>query len=176
MKIAIIGFSGCGKSTLAKKLSQKYKTEALYLDTVHWLPGWKERGVDEKKSIVEDFLNKNDSWVIDGNYKKILFERRMEEAVLIIYMCFNRFVCLNRVIKRYNQNKGKSRESMTEGCEERLNREFLCWVFSKGRTRSKKKFYNDIVEKYPNKSIVIRNQKQLDEFEKSQGIQKESNI
>lgn len=171
MKIAIIGFSGCGKSTLAKKLSQKYKTEALYLDTVHWLPGWKERGADEKKSIVEDFLNKNNSWVIDGNYKKILFERRMEEADLIIYMCFNRFACLNRVIKRYNQNKGKSRESMTEGCDERLNFEFLSWVFFKGRDKNKKEFFNNVVEKYSQKVVVIKNQKQLNEFEKKYGLE-----
>lgn len=171
MKIAIIGFSGCGKSTLAKKLSQKYKTEALYLDTVHWLPGWQERNNDEKKSIVNDFLNKNDSWVIDGNYKKIHFERRMEEADLIIYMCFNRFACLNRVIKRYNQNKGKSRESMTEGCDERLNFEFLNWVFFKGRDRKKKEFYNNVIKKYSQKAVIIKNQKQLNEFEKKHGLE-----
>lgn len=36
MKVAIIGFSGAGKSTLAKKLSQIYQEEVLYLDTVFW--------------------------------------------------------------------------------------------------------------------------------------------
>ncbi|MBQ7760419.1 MAG: DNA topology modulation protein FlaR [Clostridia bacterium] len=170
MKIAVIGFSGSGKSTLTEKLAKKYGAKALYLDTVHWLPGWKERSEEEKKAILEAFMNENDSWVIDGNYKKIHFERRMEEADLIVYLSFNRFACLNRVIKRYKQNKGKSRVSMTEGCNERLNFEFLYWVFHKGRTKSKKDFFNNVIKKHSQKAIVIKNQNQLNEFEKNQGI------
>ena len=52
MKIAIIGYSGSGKSTLARKLGAIYNAEVLHLDTVHWLPGWKERADEEKMNIV----------------------------------------------------------------------------------------------------------------------------
>ncbi len=41
MKIAVIGYSGAGKSTLAKALGERYGAEVLYLDQVHWLPGWR---------------------------------------------------------------------------------------------------------------------------------------
>ena len=56
---------------------------------------------------------------------------------------------------------------MTEGCDERLNFEFLNWVFFKGRDRKKKEFYNNVIKKYSQKAVIIKNQKQLNEFEKS---------
>ena len=80
MKIAIIGYSGSGKSTLAKHLAAKYETDVLYLDTVHWLPGWNTRPREERIQIVDEFLNTHDSWVIDGNYSKLSYDRRMDEA------------------------------------------------------------------------------------------------
>ena len=67
MKIAIVGYSGSGKSTLAKFLSEKLNLPVLYLDTVHWLPGWQERPKEETKAIVAKFLDENKGWVIDGS-------------------------------------------------------------------------------------------------------------
>ena len=164
MKIAIIGFSGCGKSTLAKALSEKHGCDVLYLDTVHWLPGWKERPREEELTIVGDFLDTHSSWVIDGTYTKLHLDRRMEEADRIIFMCFNRFICFARAVKRYRAYKGKTRESMTDGCPERINFEFAKWLLIDGRTKKRKKKFYDIVEKYPEKSILIRNQRELDKF------------
>lgn len=81
MKIVIAGYSGSGKSTLARKLAEIYQTDILHFDTVQFLPNWKIRSEDEKKRITEEFLNTHDSWVIDGNYSKQFYERRMAEAV-----------------------------------------------------------------------------------------------
>ena len=52
MKIAVIGYSGSGKSTLAGKLGEKYGIPVLYLDTVHFLPGWIIRDFEEKTEII----------------------------------------------------------------------------------------------------------------------------
>lgn len=161
MKIAIIGYSGSGKSTLAQRLGKKYNANVLHLDTVHWLPGWQERNVQEEKEIVEDFLDSNLSWVIDGNYGKVLYDRRMQEADKIIFMNFNRFACLYRAFKRYFRYKGKSRASMTEGCSEKIDLEFVLWILYKGRDKKHKQRYNSVLEKYPYKTVVIRNQRQL---------------
>ena len=49
MKIAILGTSGSGKSTLAQTLGAAYHAPVLHLDTVHFLPGWVERPLDEEK-------------------------------------------------------------------------------------------------------------------------------
>lgn len=161
MKIAIIGYSGSGKSTLAQKLGEKYNANVLHLDTVHWLPGWQERNVQEEKEIVKDFLDSNSSWVIDGNYGKVLHDRRMEEADKIIFMNFNRFACLYRAFKRYFRYKGKSRASMTEGCPEKIDLEFVMWILYKGRDKKHKQKYKRVLAQYSNKTLVIRNQREL---------------
>ncbi len=93
-RIAIIGYSGSGKSTLAQRLGRKYRCKVLHLDCVHWLPGWKERDNSEEKAIIADFLNKNKNWVIDGNYSKNHYWRRLDKATDIIYMAFGRGICL----------------------------------------------------------------------------------
>ena len=170
MKIAVIGYSGSGKSTLAARLAEKQGVPVLYMDTVHWLPGWKEREREEKRAIVTAFLDENESWVIDGNYKSDCYDRRMEEADKIVFMAFGRFACLRRVIRRYRENKGRARASMTEGCEERLPPDFLLWVFYTGRTKKRKRVYYDTVKRYAEKSTVIRNQKQLDAFYEAEGL------
>ena len=137
MKIAIIGFSGSGKSTLAKTLSNHYNIPVMHMDSVHHLPGWKERSNDESNKIVKEFIDKNDSWVIDGNYAKIAPER-FDIADLVIFLNYNRFVCLKGVIKRYKENKRKTRSDMCVGCDEKLDLSFLWWVFSKGRNKKRK--------------------------------------
>ena len=85
MKIAILGTSGSGKSTLAKRLGETYGLPVLHMDTVHFLPGWVERPFEEEETIIRRFLDENaGGWVIDGNYTKTCYARRLEEADKII--------------------------------------------------------------------------------------------
>ncbi len=170
MKIALIGYSNCGKSTLARKLGEKQGSPVLYLDKVQFLPGWKVREDEEKLRIIADFLDENDSWVIDGNYSSLYQERRMSEADMIIFMNFNRFVCLHRAYKRLRTNKGKTRFSMTEGCPEKIDREFFSWLLFKGRSKKHRQRFKRICERYPEKIVVIKNQRQLDRFCKECGL------
>ena len=94
MKIAVMGFSGSGKSTLAKDLGRAYHIPVLHLDRVHWTRGWKERPLGKRQEIVRNFMDTKDSWVIDGNYNKLEYERRLFEADQIVFMSFNRLSCL----------------------------------------------------------------------------------
>lgn len=164
MKIAIVGFSGSGKSTLARKLSEYYNIPVLHIDTVHHLPGWVSRDREESKKIVDDFLDSNDSWVIDGNYFKLSFERRIEEADVVILMEFNRFKTVYRAHKRYKKYKNTSRPDMTVGCNEKFDFEFFKWLFYKGRTRAVKKRYNNIKNDYKNKVVILKSQRQIDKY------------
>ena len=167
MKIMIIGYSGAGKSTLAKFLGEKYKADVLYLDTVHWLPGWKERDFEEKDAIVTAFLDSHDAWVIDGNYSGLSYERRLYEADTIIFMAFNRFSCLRRAFRRNQEYRGRSRESITAGCDEKMDAEFIWWILHKGRSGRAKKRYASVCRKYADKVTVIKNQRQLDRYMQS---------
>lgn len=155
-RIMIIGYSGSGKSTLARKLGEKWGCEVMHLDCVHWLPGWKERKREEKADIINSFLDAHYSWVIDGNYTKDCYERRLREATQIIFFKFPRRVCLFRALKRYFQYRGKSRESMTKGCEEKIDREFVWWILWKGRNRAHKRNYKAVCEGCAEKVVILK--------------------
>lgn len=92
MKIQIIGYSGSGKSTLAIKLGKLFNIPVLHLDVTKFYGDWQERTVEEQNKIVQEFLDKNENWVIDGNYTKIC-PQRFEESDMTIYLNFNRLFC-----------------------------------------------------------------------------------
>ena len=163
MKIAIIGYSGSGKSTLARKLGIIFQADVLHFDAVQFLPGWEIRPEEDKKKITKEFLDTHDSWVIDGNYSKLFYERRMMEADVIIMLLFNRFSCLCRVVRRYLKYKNQTRPDMGEGCTEKLDREFIRWVLFDQRTKQAKKRYAQVYSQYKEKVIIVKNQRQLDE-------------
>ena len=134
MKIAIIGYSGSGKSTLAQALAVAYNAPALYLDQVHWLPGWVERPAAEEQGMVERFLNQQDSWVIDGNYLRTL-PRRLERCDAVVLLDYPRRVCLFRALRRILSWRGRTRPDMAADCPERLDGEFVRWIWEFHRTQ-----------------------------------------
>lgn len=168
-KIAIIGHSGCGKSTLAAFLSERYGLPLLHIDSIHFLPGWVEREHEDEFALMHAFLEENSErgWVIDGNYMKLEHERRMEEADLIIYMNFNRFICFYRCWRRSKKYKNSSRPSIAPGCEEKFDSSFRRWILRDGRTRPKLKRYQALIERYSYKSVEINNDRQLKRFKNS---------
>ena len=163
MKIAILGYSGSGKSTLARHLADHYKIPVLFLDTVQFLPNWAERDKNEARSMVWEFMQ-NGSWVIDGNYHDFYQKERLEQADRIIILNFPRIVCLYRALGRYFQYKNTTRESMTSGCIEKIDLEFVWWILYRGRTRKKRDHYKKIASFYQNKTLTFNNQKKVDKY------------
>ena len=163
MKIAVIGYSGSGKSTLSRKLAERNGLPVLHLDSVHWLPGWQERSREDMRTIVAEYLDAHESWVIDGNYSKICFERRMEEADRIVLLQFSALNCLRRVWKRYRMHKGKSRPDMGEGCPERVDLDFLKWVWNYNKNKHKRNY--DLLNRAEGVRVMIfKNRRQLRKF------------
>lgn len=161
MKIAVIGFSGSGKSTLARKLGELSGAPVLHLDTVQFMPGWEIRPEEEKQAMVRDFLDANSAWVVDGNYRKLSFDRRLEEADQIWILLFNRFTRFSRVLRRYRKNRGQSRPDMAQGCPEKVDAEFARWVLWDCCTPEKAERFRDVVRRYPEKSHLLENQRQV---------------
>lgn len=161
MKIAVIGYSGSGKSTLARKLSVYYHIPVLHLDTVHHLPGWQARDLPSEQQIVGGFLEQNENWVIDGNYSKLFYERRMEEADTIIMLLFPPLKSLFRAYKRYRMFHNKTRPDMAEGCQEKFDWAFAKWILWEGRSKVAKARYAAVAAKYSSKVVILKNQKQL---------------
>lgn len=163
-KIAVIGHSGSGKSTLAVFLSNQYSVPLLHIDSIHFLPGWVERETEDELVLMRAFLDENEErgWVIDGNYRKLEHERRMDEADLIIYMNFNRWVCFWRAWRRSRKYKNSTRPDIAEGCNEKFDKEFRMWILHDGRTRQKLARYAALVEEHGEKSVEIRNDRELE--------------
>ena len=161
MKIAILGYTGAGKSTLARRIGEKYDIPVLHLDKVNYTKNWKIRDIHESKEIVEDFLE-NESWVIDGNYSKLEQDRRVEEADIIIFLDFPRFECLKRAYKRYKENIGKTREDVAPGNTEKFDFIFIKWILIDGRNKEHRERYHKICEKYKDKVVICRNEKEVE--------------
>ena len=163
MKIAIIGYSGAGKSTLAKAFGEKYGCPVLYLDTVQFQAGWKERDREEARRMVEAFLEKP-AWVIDGNYGEFCHARRMEEADHIVFLNFPRLRCFRQAYGRYRQYRGRTRESMSDGCDEKFDWEFMKWLLWEGRAKSRRRRYAEICKQYAHKTTVCRNREEVEKL------------
>lgn len=165
MTIMVSGYSGSGKSTICRKLQDRYQLPALHLDAVQFLPGWKVRPKAEQQHLIQSFLDEHpDGWVIDGNYKALSYERRCEEADVIVQLLFGRLDCLSRCLRRYRINRGHNRPDMTEGCDEKIDWEFIRWILWDGRTRQRRDLYRNTRSQFHEKIIVIRNQRQLDRY------------
>ena len=77
-------------------------------------------------------------------------------------MLFNRFACLKRVTMRYLRFRNSSRPDMGEGCNEKLDAEFISWVLWRSRKKGPRSRYRATRERYAGKVTVIKDQKQLD--------------
>ena len=170
MRIQIIGYSGSGKSTLARKLGEKYGVPVLHLDSVEFLPNWEKRPLTEKQRIVTEFLDGNGGWVVDGNYSKLSYDRRMEEADEIVNMDFGRLSCLWRVIKRYHTFKNATRPDRADGCIEKLDWAFIKWILWEGRSKETREKRKALAQRYADKVTVIKNHRQLDRYYAEKGI------
>lgn len=129
-KIIVIGSPGAGKSTFSIGLSSITGIQLHHLDRIHWLPGWIPVKQEEFDHSVRRILS-GDSWIIDGNYQRTLAER-FERADTVIFLDFKRYICLYRSLKRTLTSR-TPRADLTEGCEERVNLEFLRWIWNYGK-------------------------------------------
>jgi len=126
-RVAIIGSSGSGKSMLARRLGDITGLPVVHIDTLFWLPGWVARGEAEFDEVLRQEVAK-DRWIIDGNYSRTM-PARLAAADTVIWLDFARRVCLWRAVKRRIIHHGKSRPDMSAGCAEKIDLEFLLWIW-----------------------------------------------
>ena len=158
-RVAIIGSCGAGKSTLAQSLGSKLKLPVIHLDAYYWQSGWQEPDRDRWQDIHQELITR-DRWIIDGNYGNTL-DIRASAADTIIWLDFNRYLCLWRVLKRVFQYRGKVRPDMAAGCPERMNWEFIQYVWNFSKLNRAKIL--DRIEKYRGSKqiIILQNPRQV---------------
>lgn len=107
-KIFIIGLSGSGKTHLAKKIKKKIKIPHFDIDDIYWKRRWCE--INDKtfiKEKLDDFLDKNDSWIIEGVYTDFV-DGVIKKADKIIWLDFNRNLMSFRILHRYFTDQKKN--------------------------------------------------------------------
>ena len=153
-RILIIGCGGAGKSTLARKMGDILNIPVVHLDKLFWKPNWVETSREEFDALLAQELAK-DKWIMDGNFNRTLPER-VKHCDTIIYLDFSRVTCLLGVLKRVITTYGTVRPDMGEGCPERIDFEFLKWVwnFNKNKRESYYKMLNEVENV---ETIVLKN-------------------
>jgi adenylate kinase family enzyme len=126
-RILVIGCSGTGKSTLSAKLAKTLNLPLINLDSYFWKPGWVATSRNDWLPIVEE-LAASPRWIMDGNFDWS-FHIRMPRADAIIFLELPRIICIYRVLRRWISYKGRSRPDMAPGCPEKMDMEFLLWVW-----------------------------------------------
>ena len=161
MKIQIIGYSGSGKSTLARKLGEIANLPVLHLDSTYFYGDWQERTVEEQTEIVRAFLDENDSWVIDGNYTKIVNER-YEMSDITIFMDFGKWRCFWAAYRRSRKYRGVPRPDLP--CGEKFDRSFRRWLLIDGRTKARREKLLVNLNATSGEKVVLKNRKQVEKF------------
>ena len=164
-RIMIIGCGGSGKSTLALTLGEKTGLPVVHLDKIWWSPGsWQHLTREEFDRYLMEEVEKP-RWIMDGNFSRTL-EIRLRKADTVIYLDYNRVVCLLRWAKRVITNWGKARADMAPGCGERFDLEFGAWIWNFNRTNRAR--YHELLAKQKGKTVhIFRSPRQLEKYLKT---------
>ena len=163
-RIMIIGCGGAGKSTLARQLGEKLNLPVVHLDKLFWHSGWIESTKEEIDGKILCEAQKA-YWIIDGNYMRTL-PQRIAHCDTIIYLDFNRIVCILSVLKRLLTNIGKVRPDMPEGCPEKIDWEFIQWIWNFNKTK-RERIYSLLNEAEGVETIVLKNRRAVRLFLKT---------
>jgi adenylate kinase family enzyme len=129
-RVLVMGSSGSGKSTFARRLSNLTGLPFVSLDALYWQPGWQPSEPEAFGLKAREATN-GPGWVMDGNYMGSgAGELRRELADTVIWFDLPRYVCMTGIMKRIIGSYGRVRPEMAPGCPERIDLEFIHYVWT----------------------------------------------
>ena len=117
-RILLFGNSGSGKSTLASRLSNAEMAH-LDLDSLAWLPSQPPRRMPllESKVLIDEFITKNEAWVIEGCYTDLL-EILADKATEVVFLNLPVEQCVQNASGRpWEPHKYESKEAQDANLE-----------------------------------------------------------
>lgn len=122
----VVGSCGAGKTRFSLELGRKTGLPLIHLDRCYWKPGWVKPTREEWRETVSTLI-RGESWILDGNYASS-FDLRMPVCDTVIFLDYPRGLCLRRTLKR--RLGPRERPDMAPGCAERVDLDFLRYVWS----------------------------------------------
>ena len=128
-RVLVMGSSGSGKSTFARQLANRTGLPFVSLDALYWRPGWQPSEPEPFGVRVTEAASAP-GWIMDGNYTKFAGELRRQRADTVIWFDLPRYVCMTGIMTRIAGSYGRVRPEMAPGCPERIDLEFLRYVWT----------------------------------------------
>jgi adenylate kinase family enzyme len=151
-RVMVMGPPGSGKSTLARRIGDKYDLPVFHLDQAFWRPGWVRTPEAAFRAEVQR-IAALPGWVIDGNYIDTI-SPRLAAADTVVYLDVPTWLSMFRVLRRTILSYGKVRADLPADCPERVNFEFLKFVWTWNRDR--RTGHLRIVEDFSGRRFVIK--------------------
>lgn len=152
-KIIVIGCPGAGKSTFARSLHEATGIDLFHLDALYWNSDGSHIGREELIKKQKEIF-KNDSFIIDGNYKSTL-ELRIKQADAVFFFDLPVDVCINGAESRQG-----SRPEMP--CELPVNDELISFI--KGFNTDVKPKILKLLDEYGSNVITFHSHKEADDY------------
>ena len=127
-RVAIIGSGGAVKSTLARALAERTGLPVIHLDREFWGPNWTPMDDEPWEAKVRGLVA-GDRWIADGNYGGTI-GLRLDRADTVVFLDIPRAVCIASVVLRALRYRDGTRPDMAEGNREKLDPEFLRWIWN----------------------------------------------
>ncbi|MBB4569638.1 ATPase AAA [Rhizobium leucaenae] len=127
-RILVMGCSGGGKSTLSQQICAHLDLPYVSMDReFFWLPGWINRDKAEERALIAAKVAE-ERWLIDGTAPSS-FDLRLPRTELVLWVRMPRWLCMWGALSRALRWLGRSRPDMAPGCPERIDWEFLRYIW-----------------------------------------------
>lgn len=72
MRLVLLGNAGAGKSTMARRIIGERAIPRLSLDQIAWDEGPKRKPLEVSLGLLNNFIQSNQEWVIEGCYSELV--------------------------------------------------------------------------------------------------------
>jgi adenylate kinase family enzyme len=121
----VLGPCGAGKSTLARRLGAALHLPVLHMDQFTWSAGWVMAPPEDRRAALERAV-RGERWVLDGNTHSACV---YDAADTVVFLDLPRSTCIGRIVRRIVTTYGRVRPDMAPGCPEKIDWEFLRYVW-----------------------------------------------
>ena len=139
-RLLVIGTSCSGKTTMASSRSVILSCRHVELDRLYWLPGWRNREVEEFRELTRREVS-GSCWVVDGNYSFVR-DITLSRATAVIWLNYSFPRVFWRALRRTTQ-RVYSQDELFAGNRESFRQSFLSkdsilwWVITTWRRRKR---------------------------------------